>query len=60
MEENKRQSHNQYTKEPVPDHEDYGGIGIEEFSRRVEADMRERYGSLLRNAVWVPVGEPGW
>lgn len=44
----------------VEDHDDYGGIGPEEFARRIQADNDARYGELIRNAKWEPVGEPGW
>jgi hypothetical protein len=44
----------------VKDCDDYGGIGIDEFSRRIQADNDKRYGDVIRNADWVPVGEPGW
>jgi hypothetical protein len=47
-------------KPSVPDSEDYGGIGPEEFERRILADQEERYGDLIRNAQWEPAGEPGW
>ena len=44
----------------VKDHDDYGGIGPEEFAHRIQADNEARYGELIRNAKWEPVGEPGW
>lgn len=44
----------------IEDHDDYGGIGPEEFSRRIQADNDARFGELFRDAKWEPVGEPGW
>jgi hypothetical protein len=45
---------------PVDDSDDYGSIGPEEFARRIQTDNDARYGTLIRNASWVSVGEPGW
>ncbi|MGY5795240.1 transposase len=36
----------------IKDTDDYGGIGIEEFSRRIQADNDALYGSVIRNAFW--------
>lgn len=40
--------------------DDYGHVGIEEFSRRIQEDNDKRYGELIRSAKWKPVGDPGW
>jgi hypothetical protein len=47
-------------KSAKPASEDYGGIGPEEFERRIVADNEERNGELIRKAKWEPIGEPGW
>ncbi|TBX74480.1 hypothetical protein E0I74_26975 [Rhizobium laguerreae] len=44
----------------VQDRDDYGGIGAEEFERRIKADNDKRYGDAIRNAAWEPTGEAGW
>jgi hypothetical protein len=41
----------------VEEHDDYGGIGLEEFELRIRADNDTRYGELIRNAKWEQVGE---
>ncbi len=44
----------------IRDTDDYGGIGLEEFSRRIQADNDARYGDVIRNASWEDAGEAGW
>lgn len=44
----------------MKDSEDYGGVSLEEFSRRIQADNDARYGDVIRAASWEDVGEAGW
>lgn len=44
----------------VDDSKDYGGIGLEEFSRQIQNDNDGRYGEILRGAKWQAVGPAGW
>lgn len=44
----------------VDDSKDYGGIGLEEFSRRIQNDNDGRYGEIFRGAKWQAVGPAGW
>ncbi|OLP58864.1 hypothetical protein BJF93_22785 [Xaviernesmea oryzae] len=45
---------------PVQDHDDYGGVGADEFGRRIKADNEKRHGDTIRNSDWKPFGEAGW
>lgn len=51
---------NEPNKSKIADKDDYGGIGPEEFERRILVDQEERYGAILREAEWESVEDPGW
>lgn len=44
----------------IKDSDDYGGMGFEEFSRRIQSDNDARYGDVIRNASWEDIDESGW
>jgi hypothetical protein len=42
----------------IQDDADYGGIGPEEFERRIIADQEDRYGNIIHSVQWEPVETP--
>lgn len=40
--------------------DDYNGMPLEEWKEEIAKDVQDRFGDVIQNATWEPMGEAGW